>query len=741
MPTLVFDPVVPERWLVAAWFSLAAAIAVFVAWRPAEGGWGRRLALALAHAVLPAAMLVLLHGPTRVRVHHRDGRPPAFAILVDRSSSMAVEDAGASRYSNAWSLLAASEPKWAGAFQVQPWVFDRAARRAAPADRAATAPDGAMTDLAGAIDAVLADGTPPAGLLLVSDGIHNGIEDPLEAAGRARALRCPVYTMTLGSESRVRDLGIALSEAEGLTFVRQPYPVPVTLSSRGFRGLDATITARLGGRVVQQRRVRIEGDGDTSVEFSLAHDTPGVREYELGVEVQEGELFRGNNRQKLSLRVIDERIKILLLEGKPYWDSKFLLQALRRDANVHVTSLVRVAPDRTIVDAPGGEGAAALVPRDPERPLEDASLLAAYHVVILGKDADSFLGPAAVTALKDWVGRRGGHLVCARGRPLAKSTRDSELLGLLPLSWTAGEEQRFRMELTERGRMLTLFGSAGDEAAGPFRELPSLATGTRVEAERALAVVLARAQGELKDMAALTYQQYGAGRVVVLEGQGLWRWAFQHPAGPPGARRTFDLLWSNLVRWLIASNEALPSQASSLRPGKPAYSLDERPVLYIVQKDDRPGDLVVEVDREDAAPADGSFPIRVQATAVPGDASLRRAMLDLLPEGRYRARLFRTDPAGPALAEAAFLVTPPLQERLDVRPRPDLMRRIAELSDGGVIAPAELDGLVERYMNFAARSRPELEEREPAWDRAWAWILLMAWAALLWAWRRRWGLV
>jgi hypothetical protein len=134
--------------------------------------------------------------------------------------------------------------------------------------------------------------------------------------------------------------------------------------------------------------------------------------------------------------------------------------------------------------------------------------------------------------------------------------------------------------------------------------------------------------------------------------------------------------------------------------------------------------------------------MRVEAMPIPGDATLRRATLEPLPEGRYRVRLLGGPEAGaPVVAEAVFEVTPPLQERLDLRARPELMRRIAQASDGEAIPAGDAGRLVDAYLRYTSKYRPDLENRTPAWDSPWIWVGLMGWLALLWYGRRRWGMI
>ena len=74
----------------------------------------------------------------------------------------------------------------------------------------------------------------------------------------------------------------------------------------------------------------------------------------------------------------------------------------------------------------------------------------------------------------------------------------------------------------------------------------------------------------------VTYQPYGIGRVVVIEGAGMWRWAFL----PPHQQQhdeVYRSLWHSLLRWLVGQcrpaarpEMALRSDKISFEPAEPA---------------------------------------------------------------------------------------------------------------------------------------------------------------------------
>ncbi|MGD0094287.1 MAG: vWA domain-containing protein, partial [Planctomycetota bacterium] len=621
MQTFTWDPLIPAPALATLWAGAIALALLYVFWRPTRLMLSQRLILGALHFGALACVLALLHRPTWVLLS--EGTKPVLQVLVDTSASMATPDCGPdrSRHAAAVEALGAWRKEWERDFSVQLAGFDRTVSAAASLEAFKAAPPaGVETNLAIAIEGALRLSPKPAALLVLSDGIHNAAEaDPQAAARQARAEGVPVFTHCLGSAVNVRDVGVKLSSSEELAFVRQRARVPAIITQIGYDNAEADVELRFGGKVIEKKKIRFAaGVAETPVEFTVSQETPGLYSYEIAVPPLPGEALVTNNRRRFALRVVNERIRILLLEGKPYWDSKFLARVLDRDPNVLLTSATQMRKDRVVIEPPallaaqtGGAakpagsagvspaeaqaGAPApswIEPREPNKLLEDQRFLAQFQVLILGRDIEVFLTDPAIENLRNWVARSGGHLVCVRGRPAGELALQPAFAALLPVAWKSSSEQRFHLELTERGRALALFdvsapGRGLEENPDVIlRALPTLVTATVVDRQRSLSVVLARATAQTGEpMAVLSVQDYGTGKTVVLEGQGMWRWAFRPPGDKLHADDLFHAFWSNMVRWLAGSNDFLPSQSAALRAGKALYQSGERPSLYVLERE------------------------------------------------------------------------------------------------------------------------------------------------------------
>ncbi|MBM4089855.1 MAG: hypothetical protein FJ276_10605, partial [Planctomycetes bacterium] len=514
MHNLVFDPLIPF----ALWCPLALAAATLWAWYataarqrlPRKRRW---LILGLMAAGAAVPLIVLLNPTWLQRVPPPAGKP-RLTVLVDTSASMATPDAtgGVSRHACAARLAADTSRALAERYEIRLRTFADSWAAASPDDVERREPVGAVTDLAAAIGESLDEAQVQGqAVLLLSDGGHNapgGGRRVLDVASKAQALAAPIFTHTVGGPAGVRDVEVALQLPQELAFVRQQVPVIATVRQRG--SLAARVRVSLErthghgqrprpdapgppGETVDTRDVPLHPDGEAEIVFHVTQEQSGLYRYEVRADPLPGEVTTVNNSATLLLRVVDQPVRVLLLEGKPYWDTKFLIRTLTADQSIELVSVVKLAENRLLQrtlarpeantaapPAAAGEDTPAKrdatdahlvrptdwsIQQDAGRWLADRQTLAKYQIVILGRDAEAFLNDDALRQLKQWLTEDSGALVCYRGPP---ASQISQRLGeLLPVRWAPSSETRFRVQLTTEGRSLRWLPSS-DGAEDPL---------------------------------------------------------------------------------------------------------------------------------------------------------------------------------------------------------------------------------------------------------------------------------
>ena len=750
---LVAEPYIPF----ALWIALSVIAVAIWTWYvmssrlPVKG----RVAWAIygLMAMTLALPLVVLLNLTWIENVPPPAGKPVVQVLVDASASMATEDVdGKSRYQAAIDVVREAESELSEQFDFRIQTFGQAVKPASQGELDSETATENETDVATAIRTVLKeDVVQGQSILLLSDGVHNAgaVSDVVDAAKQARAMDVPLFAAPLGGDVGIKNVAVTPRSPQELGFVGQPVQTIANVDTVGVVGQRLKVELWFNGQVVDTKEVEATGESQgkpLEAMFELAQDTPGLFSYELRVTPLQGEATLMDNRAPLLLRVLDRKIKILLIEGKPYWDTKFLVRRLAADPAVELTSVIRMAESRYMKRTVKGVGAddnsAAEntdIIRDVDQVLS-ADSLADVQILVLGRNAEYFLGDDSLAAVKNWISREGGSLVCARGAPTAQVSQ--RLNQILPVSWDAGRENRFRVSMTTQGKDLRWLANFSDkDVLGAMPSLAAVSTARR----RGLASVLASTMASESDagdesVPVLSYQPYGAGRTVVVEGAGMWRWALMAPQYED-KEQVYETLWRSLLRWLVSRAGLSPGEDIALQPDRISYeSGAEATATMLIRptKIKTPPKIKV-TGKNDAG--DTIFEKQFQPRPLGDDPGTYRINFGELEPARYSVRPVESLTGVGGNVQSAFVVRDRWDEKLYLDAKPDLMKRIADASGGQVLEQADAESFSSQFEAHLKQARPPKYRRIPMWDRWWILSAILLLWGCCWVVRRKSGLI
>lgn len=746
LDSISFDPVFRPALI----FCLSAALAVAALWqaRYLRGivGLPRALAVGALRLALIAGLALILMRPMRLEAEKRPSVTPTFSLVVDRSASMCTKDVGdKSRNEAIVQALHENrdvlEDKMRRGYTLKVFEFTDQLRETTY-DHLLTGgdPAGEQTDIATALIGAseAADGQH-AGMLFITDGRVNHVAGPggvVQAARYLRARKVPVWTVAVGKEgSRSRDVYALARLSQNFVYVRQPGSIEVTIDQSGYQGWPAMVHLKREGVEVTAQQVLL-ADGTTQISFPITENAPGLFQYTIEVDPFPGESDLQNNKRAVFVRVTDHRTQVLLVEAEPYWDSKFMLRALRKDPNLDVTSFFQLNQRKSIAirqvqsnpDRDPNQSApkAVRIPRTRDE-------LFAYDVVILGRGADRIFSAEELKLFKDYLTERGGNIIFARGR--AYGERSNSLAEIDPLVWGVDKIGDIRFSLTDKGKETFSFSKAPD-AGLMIKELPTMLSVTRVEKEKSLAMILARTETGKpgQELAVIACQRYGKGKVMSVGSAGLWRWSLV----PDEAERyqgVYEEFWSQLVRWLVAYSDFMPSQEITFESNRNAFQLGDQ-VRFSVRT--RQIDLKQYKPQIDVKRGDGKkFNIELQAD--PDQPGVFTSMFIPDAEGEYEATL-HNNIGQPKEDTVRFTVYQDSREKRFVAADPSLMGQVARVTGGEPLKLDDIKSLPERVKKFELATA---ERRRPvdAWDGPGFFYLLIGLGAVEWLIRRLSGMV
>jgi hypothetical protein len=728
LETELMNLVYMPPWSARAILVLAAVLVVLAAirWRREKRG---AVPFVLRALILGLLIFVVLN-PQSILPREKHGKP-RLIVLLDRSASMGTREADhESRFNAAFRAITNAMAVLDKEFDLSIRTFDRDTQpleaRSGPSGYPPV-PEGDASDIRSALlKAVseLGEAKAQAGVLLISDG-RATTPDTLEAGQLALARSVPLWTWTLGGAVPRRDLWIETASSEALAFNGSDVELAATLRVAGYPNRSFRVEALREDKVIESRELVPDTNGMARMVLHVQAPPAGEQRYLFRVPAEPDEADSANNERAIFVRTIGEKVRVLVAEGQPHWDTKFLVQSLKRDSHIDLTAVYRLNANRhmTILSLGGNETRAEtdLFPRD-QKSIDN------FDVIVLGRGAEGFFDAKTEAMLTEFISRRGGSIVFARGKPYGG--RFQPLAKFEPVAWGSGLAAAAKMRPTEAGRDNPIFnlGAAGtlDEL---LERLPALDHVSVTLGEKPLAVVLASSPEQDGPVLA-AYQRYGQGKALSLNAAGLWRWSFRE-TGQEESEIAYRRFWISLLQWLLAGGQFLPGADTALATAHRYYT-SEQPMQFLIHT--RNLDPAAYQPRLTITSPGSSVEVEPRAR---GDAFIAEA--GPFNPGSYRVVL-KNNIGKPAELSQNVEVVSASVEKQELSADPELMRQLAETSGGATLTASDVARLPQLVQRWEA-ARQLAHRQQPVWDRWWILGVFVALLGTEWWLRRREGLL
>lgn len=462
------------------------------------------------------------------------------------------------------------------------------------------------TDLAAALAGIEPSEDRRQAVVLLSDGRHNTGAAPAEAAASLGRRDVAIYPVLVGSPLPPPDLTVL--EVVGPAAVHKDDQVTgrIVLLDAMPPGSAFTLRISDGETKLWEKELETTGRGRREIEFAFKIDDAaesrlppqqrGTKFNELllpltaSADVVSGEMQEANNTGELPVRVTLGTGKMLIIDGRPRWDSRYIASLLGRDKRWEIHEVLGPAPGgRTL---PRGDGG---IPRSREELFE-------YDVIVLGEVPVAWWRGDELAWLADFVDERGGGLIVIDGmRQMLREYSGTPLDRVLPVMREDGPPVR----VASLG--LTVPGAARDALrlepessrnAQLWQSLPAPRWIMPVSPLPGGEVLLEAATDDGAKMPAIVASRVGRGRVWYQAFDETWRWR------KDAENRWQSRYWSGVANRIMEPPFAVEDKFVALGVEQAAVELGEKIGVRARLKD------------ENGRPISGDAAGRINASAV-----------------------------------------------------------------------------------------------------------------------------
>jgi len=594
---------------------------------------------------------------------------------------------------------------------------------------------GQATRLGGAIEQAISRfaGQPIAGVVVLTDGGSNKGVDAVEAARTASELGVPIFPVGIGLPDPP-DIILKRTIVQEVVFPKDRVPVRVQIQSTGYAGQATELKLTLDGLEVAREQVVLNGGTQfAQIEFIPTEQQAGVKELKVELAELPGETSVTNNVYEQPIRIIDEKIKVLYVEGNPRWEYRYLRAVLLRDHRLDVTFLM----------TEGDDDLAKFDPMYIDRFPIEAGQAFEYDLVIIGDVPAYFFTPLQIEKMDQLVKEHAGSLLMIAGRRHAPYTYEGtpieRLLPVRLLDNATPPTMPVRSDVypvtTERADMtsVTLEPDPAHNAAlwslvRPMYELP------RLNGAKPGATVLLQLSTDVEGRDAyplVSWHRYGSGKSMFVATDALWRLRFKR------GDRYHAQFWRQTIQFLTLSRLLSGSKRITIETDRRSYRTGQRIAVYanvlndVWEPVDAPSYTVFVEGGEDGE----RVPVKLEP--MPDQPGLYQGFIGADEAGSYTINAPALDE--PAANTAEYTVQTVSLEQRDPTMQQGTLLKMAEISGGRYFSIAELPELTQALTTEEKTAVKRIEK--DLWDLPALYVLIVVLAGCEWFFRRRVNLV
>jgi len=192
-------------------------------------------------------------------------------------------------------------------------------------------------------------------ITLITDGVYTAGDNPYYAALNTGI---PVFTIGIGDTTSRKDIEVRKVLYNEIVYAENPTAISVTIQNKGFAGEKVNVSLLEDEKPVSTQSITLDKSGLQNVNFIYTPASGGEKKLSVIVSPLNDEFTTANNKRIFYVKVLTNKIKVVVLASSPSPDLTFIKNALTSDENISVISITQISknkfletPDYSLLDS------------------------------------------------------------------------------------------------------------------------------------------------------------------------------------------------------------------------------------------------------------------------------------------------------------------------------------------------------------------------------------------------------
>jgi len=182
-----------------------------------------------------------------------------------------------------------------------------------------------------------------ASVTIITDGVLTSGSNPYYDAIN---LGIPLFTIGIGDTTQRKDVEIKKVLHNDFLYAKTPTSIIATIYNKGFSGEYVMASLYEDNKFISQQNIILSSAGIQNISFNYNPENSGEKKMSVALTPLKNEFTNANNKKIFYVNVLSNKINVVLVASSPSADLTFINNALKRDENLKVSSIVQVAQDK-----------------------------------------------------------------------------------------------------------------------------------------------------------------------------------------------------------------------------------------------------------------------------------------------------------------------------------------------------------------------------------------------------------